>query len=353
MQSAFAINARFVTQPLTGVQRYCYELSQLLRRGKLISPGPALPEYRKLGTRVSVLGGYLAGHPWEQFALPLSLRRGQTLLSPAGCGPIGHPNQVIVLHDVTVLENPEWYSRAYALWYARLLPALANRVRKIVTVSQFCKTRIIEMLRMPEEKIVVALEAASSCFFPRDDDQILSVTERLGVRRPYFLAVGAISPRKNFRRLTAAWTRTQGKMDGATLIVVGKEGLRFSGQSSIGALPAGVIRLGPVNEEDLAALYSGARGLLYPSLHEGFGLPILEAMACGCPVLTSNCTAMPEVAGDAAILVDPLSEDSIADGIRRLAQPGLAADLKRRGVERSKRFSWTRTAEIAEAAVLN
>ena len=231
--------------------------------------------------------------------------------------------------------------------------ALANRVRKIVTVSQFCKTRIIEMLRMPEEKIVVALEAASSCFFPRDDDQILSVTERLGVRRPYFLAVGAISPRKNFRRLTAAWTRTQGKMDGATLIVVGKEGLRFSaslrseysGQASY-VWGRSMKRIWPPSTP-------GREACCTLPLHEGFGLPILEAMACGCPVLTSNCTAMPEVAGDAAIPVDPLSEDSIADGIRRLAQPGLAADLKRRGVERSKRFSWTRTAEIAEAAVLN
>jgi glycosyltransferase involved in cell wall biosynthesis len=353
MQHGFAVNARFVTQPLTGVQRFCYELSQRLRNGNLMSPGPALPHYGKLEGRVSVTGPYLAGHAWEQFALPLSLRSGQGLLSPAGCGPIGHPNQVVVLHDLTVLEDPEWYSRAYALWYARLLPALARRVRRIVTVSQFCKTRIIELLRVPEENIVVALEAASSCFFPRNQEQILSVTERLGVHRPFFLAVGAISPRKNFARLTDAWRRTQNQLDGANLIFVGKEGLRFSSQPTIGTLPARVTHLGPVNEEDLAALYSGARGLLYPSLHEGFGLPILEAMACGCPVLTSNCTAMPEVAGDAAVLVDPLSEESIAGGIRRLAQTRCADELKVRGLERSRRFSWARTAEIVEAAVLN
>jgi glycosyltransferase involved in cell wall biosynthesis len=350
---SYAINARFVTQGFTGVQRYCYELSQRLQNGNLISPRPALPEYRKIEGRVSVTGGYLAGHPWEQLALPRSLRRGQALLSPAGCGPIGHPNQVIILHDVTVLENPEWYSRAYSTWYARLLPSLAKRVRKIVTVSRFCKSRIVELLGVPEDKVIVALEAASSCFSPRSEREIAGVAKRLGVQRPYFLAIGAVSPRKNFRRIMTAWNRAQQQLDRSSLIIVGKEGLRFSGESSLGGVPDGVMHLGPVNDEDLASLYSGAQGLLYPSLYEGFGLPILEAMACGCPVLTSNCTAMPEVAGDAALLVDPWSEESIADGIRWLAHAGCAAELTRRGLEQSHRFSWKRTAELTEAAVLN
>jgi glycosyltransferase involved in cell wall biosynthesis len=165
--------------------------------------------------------------------------------------------------------------------------------------------------------------------------------------------VGAVSPRKNFKGLLTAWALSKQGAEGVTLVVVGKEGLRFSGGASLGHLPDSVHHLGVVDDEDLARLYSGAKGLLYPSLYEGFGLPILEAMSSGCPVLTSNCTAMPEVAGPAAILVDPLSEESIADGINRLAQPELAAELRARGLERCRQFSWQRTARITEQTLLN
>jgi glycosyltransferase involved in cell wall biosynthesis len=353
MDRKYFVNARFVTQPLTGVQRYCYELTQFLGNAALISPGAVSPDYPRLQDRVRVTGGYLGGHAWEQLALPFSVARGDVLLSPAGCGPIGHPNHVVVIHDVAVLENPEWYSRAYSLLYRRLLPVLSKRVRRIVTVSDFCKTRIIERLGVPEDKITVAWEAGASCFFPRKEEAISLTLERLGVHRPYFLAIGAVSPRKNFKRLLTAWSRAKQGVEGGSLIIITKEGLRFSGEASLGTLPDGVHNLSVSNDEDLARLYSGAMGLLFPSLYEGFGLPIVEAMACGCPVLTSDCTAMPEVAGDAAILVDPLSEESIAAGIQRLAQPRLADELRERGLNRCRQFSWKHTARITERALLN
>ena len=167
--------------------------------------------------------------------------------------------------------------------------------------------------------MIVAGEAASAIFFRRSDRAVERIKERFEIRAPYFLAVGAISPRKNLARLLAAWSRVMGDMDGASLVIVGKEQLRFSAYSTMDTLPEGAVHLTSVDDDELACLYSGARGLLYPSLYEGFGLPILEAMASGCPVLTSDCTAMPEVAGDAAILVDPLSVESIAGGIRLLA----------------------------------
>jgi glycosyltransferase involved in cell wall biosynthesis len=118
-------------------------------------------------------------------------------------------------------------------------------------------------------------------------------------------------------------------------------------------LPERAMHLTAVSDDELASLYSGARGLLYPSLYEGFGLPILEAMASGCPVLTSNCTAMPEIAGDAAILVDPLSVGSIAEGIRFLADDSWARSLAQKGVLRCRDFSWERTAQSVENALLN
>ena len=257
------------------------------------------------------------------------------------------------MHDLGPIDTPECYSRGFALWYSQLIPALARTARKIVTVSEYSRNRILEILRVPEKKVVVAGEAVSEIFFPRSDCAIHLVRERFGLRVPYFLAVGAISPRKNLTRLLAAWTRIADQLDGAHLIVVGEERLRFAAHSTLGALPERVQHLTAVNDDELACLYSGARGLLYPSLYEGFGLPILEAMASGCPVLTSNCTGMSEVAGDAAILVNPLSIQSISDGIRLLAQEDRASDLRQRGFQRSRRFSWERTSQIVEDAILN
>src|SRR6185295_19803411 len=127
------------------------------------------------------------------------------------------------------------------------------------------------------------------------DAEIELVKSRFGINTPYFLAIGAISPRKNLTRLLGAWTQVIGDMDGTKLVVIGKEKLQFAASSIMGAPPENVVHLTSVDDQELACLYSGARGLLYPSLYEGFGLPILEAMASGCPVLTSNCTAMPEV----------------------------------------------------------
>ena len=160
----YFVNGRFVTQALTGVQRYCYEISLRLRNGTLVTPRPALREYRHLQSRLQLAGGRLTGHTWEQLALPWAIPRRAILFSPAGCGPIVHHNQVITIHDVACLEHPEWYSRGYAIWYTRLWPVLSRRVRKIVTVSEFCRQRIVELLRVPEDKVVVAGEAAEAAF---------------------------------------------------------------------------------------------------------------------------------------------------------------------------------------------
>lgn len=190
-------------------------------------------------------------------------------------------------------------------------------------------------------------------FSRRSDTEVQRIKERFGIRASYFLAVGAISPRKNLARLVTAWSQVKDEMEGASLVIAGQERLRFAASPTMDVLPEGVMHLPSVSGGDLACLYSGARGLLYPSLYEGFGLPILEAMASGCPVLTSNCTSMPEVAGDAAILVDPLSVHSIADGIRLLANENCARDLREKGFQRHRRFSWERTARIVEDAILN
>ena len=353
MDHPYVINARFVTQPLTGVQRYCYELSSRLQSATLLAPSPALEEYQGVRSRVVVTGSCLSGHSWEQLALPFASPRHRVLFSPAGCGPVAHPNHVLTIHDLAPLENPNWYGRAFALWYSQLLPVLSRRARKILTVSAFCKRRIVEILRIAEEKITVASEAAGSCFSPRPEWDAQRALEQLGIRSPFFLAVGAVSGRKNLPRLLSAWNRVVDRVDNMILVIVGKVGLPFSDRARLGSLPRRVMHLSAVGDRELACLYSAAQGLLYPSLYEGFGLPILEAMACGCPVLTSDFAAMPEVAGDAAVLVDPLSEDSIANGIVALTHERRAAELRRKGFLRCRSFYWERTAEIVNSVLLN
>jgi glycosyltransferase involved in cell wall biosynthesis len=351
--SGYYVNARFVTRPLTGVQRYSYEVSLRLRNGTFVAPRPPLKEYGGLQDRVIVAGGRLNGHPWEQIALPWAVPQGSALFSPAGCGPVAHNNHVLTIHDLGPLDTPECYSRGFTLWYSQLVPALAKKARTIVTVSEYCRQRIVESLRVPANKVIVGGEAASSLFFRRAPADVQRIKDRFKIRTPYFLAVGAISPRKNLTRLLAAWSRVTADMDGASLVIVGKDRLRFSASSIMDALPEGAVHLTCVDDDELACLYSGASGLLYPSLYEGFGLPILEAMVSGCPVLTSNCTAMPEVAGDAAVLVDPLSVESIAHGIRLLARECTARSLIQKGYRCSQGFSWERTAQIVENAILN
>jgi len=350
MGSSYVINARFVTQSLTGIQRYCYELSSRLS-GTLLSPGPPLAHYSDIHSRVVVAGSCLRGHPWEQVYLPFTTKRAQPLFSPAGCGPVFHPNQTVTIHDLAPLENPECYSRGFALWYSNLLPTLSRRASRILTVSNFCKKRIMELLGVGEERITVTWEAASRVFGVRPQGAVDRVRARHGIHRPYFMFVGAFSGRKNLGRLLRAWRGIAGQLD-AVLVLIGKSGLRFSDGSELGELPPQVLHLSSVEDDELATLYTGAHGLLYPSLYEGFGLPMLEAMACGCPVLAAACTAMPEVAGDAAVWVDPLSESSIADGILQLSSSSKRAELREKGFLRNQLFSWDTTAAMAESAIL-
>ena len=317
-----------------------------------MSPAPPLMQYSNLQSRVVVTGSCMGGHPWEQLILPFRARRNQPLFSPAGCGPLLYANQVVTIHDLAPIENPECYSRGFALWYSKLLPALTTRVSRIITVSNFCKQRIMQLLGVNEKRITVAWEAAGTMFSPRKAEDIRRVLDHYGIRQPYFLSVGALSARKNLPRLLRAWRRVLPRVD-AMLVIAGKSGFRFSDGAGLGELPGRVIHLSSVSDDELACLYSGAQGLLYPSLYEGFGLPMLEAMACGCPVLASDCTAMPEIAGDAAILVDPLSEAAIAGGILDLSRPAKRDDLRAKGFLRHALFSWDRTAAIAERAILS
>ena len=303
--------------------------------------------------RVERLGGNL----WGQLELPY-YARGNILWSPTNTGPICHGRHIVTIHDISVLDHPEWFSTKYAAWYRFLLPKLAKLATRILTVSEFSRSRLAEILDLASEKISVVPAGVDSRFKPVQPKTIESVRKRLGLPRDYVLAVGTLEPRKNITGLFKAWSlllpRQKATRDIHLVLAGGKASVfRDAGFSS---LPDKVMLTGYVRDEDLPALYSGALAFVYPSLYEGFGLPPLEAMACGVPVVASGSTSIPEVTGDAALLVDPLDIESIADKLQLVLDDDLLrGSLRTAGFKRAKLFNWDKPAHLvwehlAEAA---
>jgi glycosyltransferase involved in cell wall biosynthesis len=216
----------------------------------------------------------------------------------------------------------------------------------VITVSQFSKQRILAHCRCRPEDVVVIRSAVDERFHRVDADAIAEVRARLALPERYVVAVGTLEPRKNLPRVIAAWQRVRTLHRDAKLVLVGMTPAHCVDemQRLVGNDPT-IIRAGYVADEDLPAVYGGAEMAVYASIYEGFGLPVLEAMACGTPVVCSNNTALPEVAGTAAILVDPLNVDDIATGLDRgLSQPSVRGLLSEQGLIRAREFNWDRVA---------
>ena len=258
---------------------------------------------------------------------------------------------VVTVHDLAALRFPQFF-RAWHGGYVRLvLPRVARGARAVIADSWATKADVVELLRVPEDRVTVvplALRPGMSEVV-RDSTAAREVQARFGLPARFVLAVGTVEPRKNLTRLLEAVGRVAARPSGRdiALIHAGPEGwLVDDMQQAVTELGNGRVRfLGHVSTADLAALYSLADCCAYPSLWEGFGLPVLEAMACGCPVLTSGVSALPELAGDAALLVDPTSTEEIEEGLTQLwTDESLRARLKLRGLARAREFSWERAA---------
>jgi len=323
-----AINGRFRGRPITGVERYAGAVLRTWQgRARVIAP------------RRPLRG--LAGHLWEQFALPASVRG--LLWSPANTGPLAIARQVVTIHDISPLDGPQWFTPGFALWYRLLLPVLAHRSRRVLTHSVFCRERLITRLGLPSEKIVVIPPGVDAAQFHPLDAAPLRARYALAER--YLLFVGSRAPRKNLPVLFRAWERLQTKFPTMELVIAGGTAPIFRGDEQNRPRP-GVRFLAHVPESELPALYSGAVALIMPSLYEGFGLPLLEAMACGAPVISSTAGALPETAGDAALLFNPLDPEALARCVELLlCDTSLHASLRVKGFERAEGFPWRLTAE--------
>jgi glycosyltransferase involved in cell wall biosynthesis len=295
------------------------------------------------------------GHMWEQAYLPRAAR-GRLLWSPNNTGPLAIARQVCTIHDIIPLDRPEWFTPGFARLYRWLMPRLARRVQHIIAISEFTRQRLIDKLGVRPERISVIYNGVDSCFSPRPADEIEHMRAELGIPSPhYILCLGSVEPRKNQARLLRAWERVARRFPSDVhLVVAGARGSStVFNDVAIDCVPDRVHFTGYVKQEHLPALYSGALALCYPSLYEGFGLPPVEAMACGTPVVTSATTSLPEVVGDAAVLVDPEDIDDIGEGIRRVVEStDLRAWLRYAGQARAARFSWDEAAALTRG-VLN
>lgn len=345
------INARFLTQKVTGVQRYAIELMKAL--DDLISKkDPATKDYsfallcppgrrQELGLKNIPIKqvGRFSGHLWEQFELPF-YSRGGLLINLCNAAPLIRRNQMVTVHDAAVFANPENFSFLFRTWYRVLLKGLSRVAKRIITVSLFSESELLRWCGTPESKLRVTHEGKEHALAVPADDAILRKHDL--ERKPFVLAVSSASPNKNFRAVIRS-LELLGGVDFDVVIAGGANPKVFG--ASAGSLPASVKQVGYVSDGELRALYEHAACFVYPSFYEGFGLPPLEAMACGCPVIVSDAASMPEICGDAALYCDPLDPVDIAGKIRKLIDDTeLRKRLRQRGLRRAASFSWSECA---------
>ena len=344
------INGRFALQRTTGVQRVAREIVAALDRRlqanqplppcSLMLPAAAdspalarLPIQRVWGSRHP--------HVWEQIALPMATRSGM-LVNLCGAAPVfaARP-QACVLHDAAVFDHPHAYTSAFRVWYRWLFRRLALQGSRLITVSAFSRARLASVLNVPPSRFAVMPLAADHMHRCASDPSVLAAHGLTD--HPFLLAVGSANPTKRLGALLRAWTALG--RDGARLVIVGSTQETVFASDDWPAAVQGVVVLGSVGDNALKSLYGAAAGLVFPSVYEGFGLPPLEAMACGCPVAASRAASIPEVCGDAALLFEPENPTALKVAMASLLDDaGLREELRRRGTARAANFSWDASA---------
>lgn len=290
------------------------------------------------------------GNVW----LPMLARRREldVVHDPTGVTPFlfgaGGARTIVTVHDVFAWSCPGHSTWLDTVIYRHWLPRLLPRVQVVITDSHASKADIERYLRVPPERIRVVYPGVSASYHPVCNDRATRTVTQYGLPKGYLLFVGSVEERKNLRRLLRACASLWKHGERRPLVVVGALKWKYSGiMQTVEELDLGqhVIFTGYVQEADLPALYSAADLLVFPSLYEGFGLPPLEAMACGTPVVCSDSASLPEVVGDAAVMVDPYEVEALADAMHHVLTDGrLWEELRQKGLSRARRFTWERTA---------
>ncbi len=346
--SRIAINGRFLTQRASGVQRFAAEAikaidalldsdySALKGHVELLVPQQAhdFPLKNIPLRRVGLSSGYA----WEQFEFPLHAR-GALLLNLCMLGPLAVRHQIVVVHDATVEALPENFSPTFNAAYKFIIPRLCQRADLIVTVSEFSRREIARWYGGNVAAMPVCYEGGDHIMAAPAD---LGVLQRLSLRdRKFFLGVGVDSANKNIKSVVAAFHKA--KLSDVALVLTGAREPRIFGEFDL-TDSLDVHQVGFVSDAELRALYENALALVFPSFYEGFGLPPLEAMTCGCPVIISEQPALLEVCGGAALHCDAHDNDAIMRHMQTIAgDAALRERLAAAGRARAQRFTWAAT----------
>lgn len=322
--SQVVVNGRFLARRVTGVERYGREIL------RYIGSNCPVESTRKQGWR---------GHVWEQFLLPSKLGSHSILWSPANTGPLMVRNQILTIHDLSPLEHPEWFRASFAMWYRLVLPILARRVRKIFTPSEYVRQKVIR--RFGIKNVIVTPNGVNPSIFRPSAKQ-----KEFDLPECYVLFVGSLEPRKNLDVLLRAWNEIKIDFKETWLIIVGVSGTVFK-TVNFSHETERVRFLGYVADETLAGLYANATLFVLPSQDEGFGLPALEAMASGTPVIVSDGGALPETVSDAGMIFCLSNPVGLNHSLKEcLSNADLRSEWREKGLERVKNFSWQTTAEL-------
>ena len=323
----YLVNGKFLTQRITGVQRVAVELLKEL---------PA-DEFKVIKPSKFWSNKYTAVI-WEQIVLPMwVLKYNKPLISLCNSGPLLIKNQTVFLHDVAFLDNPKWFSGLFAIYYRLLIPKLLARVKKIITCSEFSKDRICEHFPYKVKDTYVVPNGLTLTSSKIQYGLTSTINE------PFILSVGSLEPRKNIRELLNVWRNSFSEQP-IKLILVGAQNSNFS-EVGLTSLPDNVILKGYVSDEQLIQLYKSALFFVYPSLYEGFGLPPLEAMGYGTPVLISNAEALKEVVKDAGMMFDLKREGALETCLKELmSNEPLRKELSKKGLARASNYTWNKSA---------
>ena len=338
-------------QPLQNPQKtgHAYYVEALLDELKILSDltvMPCLPaQTHDLRTFERLL--------WDQFLLPRDAKRQRAdiLCTTAFSVPFtiitGKMKRVAIVHDLSLLRFPQ-NMRGISGWFLRtFVPHSFSRADRIIAISEATKKDLVELLHIPQQKISVVHSGVDTFFKPLSEGEIKKDLQRFNLKKPYLLFVGTLEPRKNLPFLISALGALLNESD-MQLILVGKRGWQYEEIFSTikeNGLQDYVLELGYVSQEEKRALYNAAEMFVYPSMYEGFGMPVLEAMACGCPVISADTSSLPEVVGDAGLLLPLDSTDWAVTVKETLNNASVLKNMREKGLSHASKFTWAKTAQ--------
>ncbi|WP_394769545.1 glycosyltransferase family 4 protein [Lacisediminihabitans sp.] len=334
-----------MAKELTGTERYAAEVTrELVAAGDMdvelrVPADAVLPDW---AASAKVIRSRATGMFFEQIALPLTTL-GTHLLNLSGPAPLIRRNQSVVLFDASVFRYPRTFSRGFVAWYTVLYRVLSRTARHVFTISEFSADEIAEVVRVPRSRLTVAPCGADHA------TRAIPERPRLDLPSDYVLCIGTLAARKNLLPTTHALS-----IAGTNVVVVGAAGKSqvFGAASGLSEAPANLLVAGRLSDAEVCWLIDNATALVFPSLYEGFGLPVVEAQGRGCPVICADRSSLPEITQGSALMFDPDHPEAVARLVAELQNiPGMRETVIESGLENVKRYTWARTAQIITGVI--